>query len=111
MTERAEIPEGYFELDYKKHGVGGLTRHEPRWREQDKEATPAEFFAAVFFPKIEGIGDATLGDSHFRDTLAQTKDAAIMRFLDTIAPNQTWEGYEAAGWCIRKVRVIDLGDA
>lgn len=70
-----------------------------------------EGYAVVFFPRITGIGEATLGFPTVWETLSQTSEAAIAKFLDRIAKGQTWETYADAGHKVRKVRIDDMGDA
>lgn len=92
-------------------GMGGVVRGKPEMREQDKEAAPAEGYAVVFFPKISGIGPASLDWPRIGATLARTPEAAIAKFMDGVAEGQTWETYYDGGNRVRRVRVVDLGDA
>ena len=41
----------WYPLNPKKHGIGGLLGKPFYTREQDRRASPDEFFAVVFFPK------------------------------------------------------------
>jgi hypothetical protein len=92
-------------------GPGGIVTEEPRFREQDETAAPTELYAVVFFPKITGIGDASIAWPAVKRTLAQTPHAAVVKFMDGIAKSERWETYQDAGHRIRKVRLVDLGDA
>lgn len=89
-------------------GPGGLVLRKPRMRKQAKRFKAVEFYAAVFFPKITGIGNAH--GWHLIDTLSQTPEAAKAKYLDGICKGETWATYEDAGWKIRKVKISDLGD-
>ena len=92
-------------------GPGGVLRRKPRMRKQDKRAQSAEMYAVVFFPKITGIGKAMIWPNDIAQTLANTPETAIARFMDKIAKSETWETYHDAGHRVRKVKVMDLGDA
>jgi hypothetical protein len=98
-------------LDAKKHGVGGLIRGKIRWRKQDKRARSAEGYAVVFFPRIHGIGKACIYMFGLDYSLSRSPEAAISKFMDRIAGSETWVKMSKAGHRVRKVRVIDLGDA
>jgi hypothetical protein len=92
--------------------VKGLVYVEPKFREQDKEAAPLECYGVVFFPKITGIGDARVGFFHFSSTLSQTPEAAIAKFIDGVGGGrEAWATYHDAGHRVRKLRIVDLGDA
>lgn len=99
-----------YALDVKKHGVGGLLRHPPRYRKQDKRAKSFECFAVVFFPRVRGLWRAAIYQDVF-DKLAQTPAAARAKFLDGLAPLQSWRQYHRAGHRIRRIKITDLGDA
>ena len=99
----------YFELIHPGAPRGIVTR-KPRLKKQDKRFKPGEFYAVVFFPKITGLGPATAKFPSLMETLAQSPEAAITKFLDKIAQSQTWETYYDAGHRVRKVKVMDLGD-
>lgn len=101
----------YYELDAKKHGVGGLITIRPTRRKQDKRALATEFYAVVFFPKINGIGKAEIDFWDLHDTLSQSPEAARVRFMDKIRQGEKWEDYANAGHRIRRVKITDLGDA
>ena len=92
-------------------GIRGVVLEKPEMQEQDAEFEPGEFYAAVFFPKITGIGKASALWPRTVDTLSNSPKAAKVKYLDGIKKGETWETYADAGWRIRKVRVIDLGDA
>jgi hypothetical protein len=82
-----------------------------KMRKQDRRAKSDEMYAVVFFPKITGIGKAQIGFYSLRDTLSATPEAAKARFMDGIARGEKWETYHDAGHRIRRVKVIDMGDA
>lgn len=90
-------------------GPSGVVLKKPRMKKQAKHFKSGEFYAAVFFPKITGIGDALLG-WRLMETLSHTPEAAKAKYMDRIVKSETWETYEDAGWKIRKVKVSDLGD-
>jgi hypothetical protein len=102
---------GFSALDNKKHGVGGLIRGKIKYRAQDKRAEPGEFYAVVFFPRIHGIGNASLRFISHMETLSQSPAAAKAKYLDRLAPGQKWADFVRAGHRIRKIRLTDLGDA
>lgn len=99
----------YYELDADKHGVGGIITVEPKPREQDLTFRPNEFHAVVFFPKIEGIGPAEVRKHTLVETLSNSPEAAISKFMDNIREGATWEQYVEAGWKVRKILVSDGG--
>jgi hypothetical protein len=88
----------------------GLVCKEPEFREQDAEALPVEGYAVIFFPKISGLGRATMAFYSAERTFSQTPEAAITKFLDGLSKGQTWETYADAGHKVRRVKMIDLGD-
>ena len=90
---------------------GGIVLKKPRARKQAKRAKSEEMYCVVFFPKITGIIEATVNFYGIRTTMANTPEAAKVFFMDRIAKGEKWETYHDAGHRIRKVRVIDLGDA
>ena len=116
-----EVPEGkdgltpeerkYFRLLTETVGVGGIMLEKPTLQEQDKEATPAEGYVVAFFPRIGQLGPATLSWPRVSETFSQTPETAIARFMDGIKKGEEWERYQEAGHRVRKVRLIDLGDA
>ena len=89
----------------------GIVTEEPKFKEQDAEAAPMDGYAVVFFPKITVVGNASLDYPRVKDTLSQTPEAAIAKFMDELAKSCKWETYHDAGHRVRKVRIIDLGDA
>ena len=89
---------------------GGVTYRKPRLRKQDRRAKSAEIYAVVFFPKITGFGPAQVNFYGIRTTLAQSPQAAKVMF-NRIAKGEKWKTYTDAGHLIRRVKVIDLGDA
>lgn len=97
-------------LDPKKHGVGGVIKGPLRYRKQDKRARSDTGYAVVFFPRIKGIGRAHI-HMYVRETLSYSPEAAISRFMDKIARSDTWATYFKAGHRVRKLKVLDLGDA
>lgn len=95
-------------------GPGGLGHdglEEMRMREQDEQALPATLYAVCFFPRITNLGKAQLNFYPLHNTLAQSPEAAITKYMDSMAPGQTWESYYDAGHRVRKICVTDLGDA
>lgn len=92
-------------------GPGGIMLEKPELREQDKEAQSAEGYAVVFFPKISRLSPATMNWPRVSETISQTPEAAIVKFMDGLAKSCTWERYHDAGHRVRKVRLVDLGDA
>ena len=115
MTDEITEESKLHELNHKVHGVSGLTYTEPKPRAQDSRAEPWEGYAVVFFPKYDLGFKAQIGFISTIETLSQTAEAARIKFTDHIGgkedPNKKWTDYHAAGHCIRKVRIIDLGDA
>jgi len=103
----APIPE-YYELEHEKHGMGGLVRNEPKPQEQDKEFLSLEQYAVVWFPKYAGLPPARLTEHHLH-TISRTPQLAIEKFMERIAPSETWESYKKAGYMVRKIKIIDLG--
>lgn len=101
----------YSVLDLKKHGVGGLIKGPIKLRKQDRRASPGEFYIAAFFPKVHGVGKATLGWHSNYETLSKSPAAAKVKFIDRMAKGESWTEYEKAGWRIRKVKISDMGDA
>ena len=98
-------------LDPKEDGVGGVVLGKSRRRKQDKRARSAEMYAVIFFPKVTGIGKANVNFFGVQSTLAQSPEAARVRFMDRIAPGESWESYHKAGHRVRKVKILDMGDA
>ena len=92
-------------------GPGGIVTRKPRRRIQDKRAKSVEGYAVVFFPKITGIGKAHIGWGGIPRALAQTPEAAIVKFMDGIARNEKWPTYQHAGHRVRKIKILDMGDA
>ena len=87
----------------------GLLLRKPRARKQARRAKSAEMFAVIFFPKITGIMNAQVGFYNLR--LSQTPEAARVKFMDDIKKGEKWATYADAGHRVRRVRIIDLGDA
>ncbi len=92
-------------------GPGGLVLEKPEMREQDEKFESDDFYAVVFFPKITGIGNACLHYTALTETLANSPEAARVKFMDRIAKKEKWETYVDAGHKIRRIQIIDLGDA
>lgn len=107
----SDLPEGYSILNEDEHGIGGMIRGEIKWREQDKVAEPHEYFAVVFFPKIDLSFKASLEGLRLQDTISNSSVAAVTKFIDGMRSGGTWEKYENSGWRIRRILVTDLGDA
>lgn len=92
-------------------GPGGLLTTKPKLRKQDKRAKSKEGYAVVFFPKITQLGAAAIWHREVAETFSQSAEAAQAKFMDGIKQGETWETYHDAGHRVRRVRVIDLGDA
>lgn len=105
----------YYKLWELTHpgGPKGLInrRQKPKERKQDNRATSCEGYAVIFFPKITGIGKANMWMWRTVETVSQTPEAAIIKFMDKIKKGEKWETYYDAGHRVRKVRLVDLGDA
>ncbi len=97
-------------LDPKKHGIGGAVPAPLRYRKQDRRAIGDTGYAVVFFPRIHGIGKAAL-HMYLRETLSHSPEAAVSKFMDRIARSETWKTYYTAGHRVRKIKLVDLGDA
>lgn len=91
--------------------VRGLVLRKPRMRKQDRRFKSSEYYAVVFFPKITGLGKADAGWPNTAETLSRSPEAAKAKFMDHIAKSETWGTYEHAGHKIRRVKIVDLGDA
>lgn len=90
----------------------GFLFKKPRVRKkQQKRFESGFFYAVIFFPKITGIGNASANFPRTTETLSQSPEAAISKFMDGIKQGETWETYHDAGHRVRKVKVTDLGDA
>ena len=100
-----------YPLDHKKHGVGGLTFVKPTRQKQDRRALPGEGYAVIFFPRIRGIGKAQVHFFGLDRSLSNTASAARVKFMDSIKAGEKWARYAKAGHKIRKVKIIDMGDA
>jgi hypothetical protein len=100
----------FYILDHKKDGVGGVVTTKPTTRKQDRRASPEFMYAVIFFPKISGIGKASVNFFAIRDTLSATPAAARVRFLDRLAKGCTWAQYARAGHKVRRVKITDVGD-
>lgn len=99
----------FYKLDFKKHGIGGYTYTMPKERKQDKKFISGVMYTVVFFPKVKGIGNAQWWTANAAN-LSQTKEAAVIKFMDSIAKTANWQEYAKAGHKVRKVKIIDLGD-
>lgn len=110
-VEKRKKPLRFYELHPDGGGPRGLVTFKPKRRKQDRRAKPIEMFAVIFFPKISGIGKATMYFYAVDGTLAQSPEAARVKFMDRIKQGEKWETYAEAGNRIRRVRLIDLGDA
>lgn len=98
-------------LDAKKHGYNGAIVGAIKFRKQDKRAKPCEMYAVVFFPRVQRIGKACIWPHAIRGALANSAATAKAIFMDGLAPGQKWATYNRAGHRIRKVRIVDCGDA
>lgn len=108
-------PKKWYPLDAKKHGVGGLSAHPIGQRiKEDRRAKPAEFYAVVFFPQYQAvrktIGPASINFWEIEGTLANSPEAARIKFMDRIAKGEKWSTYAKAGHRVRKVRIVDCGN-
>ena len=92
-------------------GPRGYVLKKPRRQKQDKKFEPGTFYAVIFFPKITGIGKASANWPRVMETLSQSPEAAISKFMDGIKQGETWETYQDAGHRVRQVKISDLGDA
>lgn len=105
----------WYELDPKKHGIAGLTKHFPKKRKQDRRALPWEGYVVEFFPQYRLGWKAQLGFNSAIETLSKTPEAARVRYADSIGgaehPAKKWDTYYQAGHRVRRVRLIDLGPA
>ena len=90
-------------------GVIATAKRPMRRRKQDRRAKAFDGYAVIFFPKITNLGKARISQMVW-NTLAQTPEAAISKFMDGMK-GETWETYHDAGHRVRKVRLSDLGDA
>lgn len=111
MSERRMRKSGLYPLDVKKHGIGGALTVPLERRKQDRIAEAAEGYAVVFFPKYHGIGKAQVNFFGLDRSLSRSPEAAKIKFMDGMKPGEKWETYHRGGHRIRKVRVVDLGDA
>ncbi len=102
------MPKKFYSLDHKKHGIGGVTSIKPARRKQDAKAKSSIRYAMVFFPKIDGIGPATLD---WDVKLTMRPESADVVFMDNIARDDDLKTYKSAGWRLRKIKLIDMGDA
>jgi hypothetical protein len=109
MTAKREPK--FYPLSHKKHGVGGITLTKPAPRKQDRRARPGEYYSVVFFPKFKGLWPAAIHHYDVNGTISQSPEAARIKFMDRIAKGETWAKYSKAGWRIRKIKIVDLGDA
>ncbi len=107
MSEDAK----FYELIHPGGYKGYLTRKPRMKKRQDRRAKSLEAYVAVFFPKITGIGPATVWRHNVSERMGQTPEAAKMKYMDGICKGETWETYEDAGWRIRRIKIVDLGDA
>ena len=101
----------FYELVHPGGWKGLLTRKPRMKKRQDRRAKSLEAYVAVFFPKITGLGPAGIQHYDIANRIARTPEAAKVKYLDGIIKGEKWETYADAGWKIRKVKIIDLGDA
>lgn len=105
----------WYELDPKKHGVGGLIHLKPTPRTEDRRAKSWEGYAVIFFPQYKIGWKAQVGFNETEETLSQTAEAARIKYADRIGgaekPDKKWKDYHRAGHRVRRVRIIDLGPA
>ena len=79
-------------------------------REQDEIFEPAEYYAVVFFPRVDFLGPATAKWPSVLDTISNSPEASITKFMDRIVKSESWESYAEAGHKVRKILISDLGD-
>jgi hypothetical protein len=105
----------WYELDPRKHGVGGIQPHMPKPRKEDRRAKSWEGYAVVFFPQYDIGWKATVSFHSTLGTLSQTPEAARVRYADNIggpdSPDKKWAQYHHAGHRVRRIKIIDLGPA
>ncbi len=101
----------FYQLVHSGSYSGVLTRKPWMKKKQDRRAKALEAYVAVFFPKITGIGPATIWGHNVSERIGQTPEAAKVKYMDGLAKDTTWETYADAGWCIRKIKIVDLGEA
>lgn len=101
----------FYELHPDGGGPKGLVSFKPKMRKQDKRALPSEFYAVVFFPKITGIGKASVDFYGISRTISNSPEAAKSKFMDGIRKGEKWATYAKAGHCVRKLKISDMGDA
>lgn len=105
----------WYELDPKKHGIGGITPHMPKPRKQDRRAKRMDAYAVIFFPQYKLGFRATIDFLATHETISQTPEAARVKFADRIGgpghPAQKWRDFHKAGHRVRRIRIIDLGPA
>lgn len=107
---RKDNPDKYYQL-LPASGIGGVMIKKPKLRKQDAKFVPGVYYAVVWFPKLDCIGRAYGSFNAIHETLAQSPEAAVTRYLDRIHPSNTWENAHAAGNRVRRVKITDLGDA
>lgn len=78
--------------------------HKVAARKRIRRAAPVELYAAVFLhPKNKKV-------SHINwTTFAHTERGARMKFMDGLP--DLWPIYARYGWCIRKIKIVDMGGA
>lgn len=81
------------------------------YREQEKEFPPEEMYCVVFFPRVSGMPTVVIYPYMLQSTAASTPEKAKMLFVGGLGGDAGWDQYAEAGWKVRKVRVVDLGDA
>lgn len=116
--DRVEVPadpeERKFYVLVHPGAPGGVTYNPPKPQAQDRRAKSAEMYVVAFFPKIKLGGKrwrAEIGFYNLRESLSQTPETAIAKYMDHIAKGEKWETYAHAGHRVRKIRIVDLGDA
>ena len=116
--------DGMFELDEREGfliaGIEALKKEmgeeampamrDFEYREQDAEFPAEEMYCVVFFPRVSGMPTA-VSPYMLQSTAASTPEKAKMLFVGGLGGDAGWDEYAEAGWKVRKVRVIDLGDA
>ena len=110
MKHYREDGQDWTELESEKDGIGGVMKGKMKYRKQDKKFEPGNFYAVVFFPRIDGLQPASASWGVI-ETLSNSPETAIAKFMDRLAGGETWETYAKAGHKVRRVQVSDLGPA
>lgn len=90
--------------------LGGLLIKKPKLRKQDRRAKAVEMYLVAFFPRFTGIGRAAIWHTQAAHDLASSPETAIAKHMDCMAAEHTWDKARKAGWRLRRVKIIDMGD-